>query len=93
MIIKALTDDRSSRSPIQWIVGASFMKNVYTSFRYNPPAVGFAALSQGGSTISNGPAANTTTNNGNVQSGSGASSRIPLSLAVLSVAVLSAMVL
>lgn len=43
---------RSSRSPIQWIVGASFMKNVYTSFRYNPSAIGFAALSSNGSSVS-----------------------------------------
>lgn len=29
-----------------WIVGDTFLKNVYSVFRYNPPAVGFAALSQ-----------------------------------------------
>lgn len=28
-----------------WILGDAFLKNVYTVFRYNPPAVGFAALS------------------------------------------------
>jgi hypothetical protein len=27
------------------------MKNVYTSFRYNPSAIGFAALSSNGSTV------------------------------------------
>ena len=42
------------------------MKNVYTAFRYSPPAVGFAALVEGGGTISAGPNANVSTNNGNV---------------------------
>ncbi|KAJ7504433.1 aspartic peptidase A1 [Mycena galericulata] len=28
-----------------WIVGDTFLKNVYSVFRYNPPSVGFAALS------------------------------------------------
>lgn len=27
-----------------WIVGDAFLKNVYTTFRYEPPAVGFASL-------------------------------------------------
>ncbi|WVQ72157.1 hypothetical protein IAR50_001702 [Cryptococcus sp. DSM 104548] len=31
-------------SPIQWIVGASFLKNLYTSFRNSPTAIGFAPL-------------------------------------------------
>ncbi|ODN80068.1 hypothetical protein L198_07878 [Cryptococcus wingfieldii CBS 7118] len=34
----------SPNSPIQWIVGASFLKNVYTSFRNTPTAIGFAPL-------------------------------------------------
>ncbi|KIR40318.1 endopeptidase [Cryptococcus deuterogattii 99/473] len=36
--------DVSSKSPIQWIIGAAFLKNVYTSFRYEPTAIGFAPL-------------------------------------------------
>lgn len=36
--------DVSPRSPVQWIVGAAFLKNVYTSFRYEPTAIGFAPL-------------------------------------------------
>ncbi|WVQ72156.1 hypothetical protein IAR50_001701 [Cryptococcus sp. DSM 104548] len=36
--------EMSSQSPIQWIVGAAFLKNVYTSFRYDPTAIGFASL-------------------------------------------------
>lgn len=34
----------SSTSPVQWIVGATALKNTYTVFRYDPPSVGFAAL-------------------------------------------------
>ncbi|RSH83433.1 uncharacterized protein EHS24_007117 [Apiotrichum porosum] len=34
----------SSSSPVQWIVGATALKNTYTVFRYSPAAVGFAAL-------------------------------------------------
>ncbi|WVN89444.1 uncharacterized protein L203_104667 [Cryptococcus depauperatus CBS 7841] len=34
----------SSLSPIQWIVGDAALKNTYTIFRYQPAAVGFAAL-------------------------------------------------
>ncbi|KAH7918206.1 acid protease [Leucogyrophana mollusca] len=29
-----------------WIVGDTFLKNVYSIFRYDPPSVGFAALSE-----------------------------------------------
>jgi hypothetical protein len=68
---------RSSRSPIQWIVGASFLKNVYSAYRYNPAAVGFAALASGASTITNGTSTGTTsggtTGNGTA-SGSGSGS-------------------
>jgi len=28
-----------------WVVGDTFLKNVYSVFRANPPAVGFAQLS------------------------------------------------
>lgn len=52
----------ASNSPISWIVGATFLKNVYSVFRYNPPAVGFAALSDNAGAVSNGTI--TTTNNG-----------------------------
>lgn len=31
-------------SPVQWIVGDSALKNVYSVYRFNPPAVGFAQL-------------------------------------------------
>lgn len=29
-----------------WIIGDTFLKNVYSVFRYDPPSVGFAALSE-----------------------------------------------
>ncbi|EIW65821.1 hypothetical protein TREMEDRAFT_46056 [Tremella mesenterica DSM 1558] len=52
--------DFSSGSPIQWIMGASFLKNVYTSFRYSPAAVGFAALSGNAESVTNGTSGSTT---------------------------------
>ncbi|KAG8215009.1 acid protease [Butyriboletus roseoflavus] len=36
----------TSSSTPQWIIGDTFLKNVYAVFRYNPPSVGFAALSE-----------------------------------------------
>ncbi len=40
VVVQAL----SAKSPVQWIVGATALKNTYTVFRSDPPAVGFAAL-------------------------------------------------
>lgn len=31
-------------SPVQWVVGDTMLKNVYSVFRYSPAAVGFASL-------------------------------------------------
>lgn len=64
---------RSSRSPVQWIVGASFIKNVYTAFRYNPAAIGFAEL-VGGSSVSAGNPSSSTTGGGTSGSNGGGSS-------------------
>ncbi|KAG1741270.1 aspartic peptidase domain-containing protein [Suillus lakei] len=35
----------SSSTALGWVIGDTFLKNVYSVFRYNPAAVGFAALS------------------------------------------------
>jgi cathepsin D len=35
----------TSGSTPAWIVGDTFLKNVYSVFRFNPPSVGFATLS------------------------------------------------
>ncbi|KAF8074696.1 aspartic peptidase A1 [Lyophyllum atratum] len=35
----------TGRSAPTWIVGDTFLKNVYSAFRYDPPSVGFAQLS------------------------------------------------
>ncbi|RXK34701.1 hypothetical protein M231_08042 [Tremella mesenterica] len=40
----AFVQDLPSNSPVQWIVGDTVLKNVYSVYRYSPPAVGFAAL-------------------------------------------------
>ncbi|WRT69275.1 uncharacterized protein IL334_006259 [Kwoniella shivajii] len=71
--------DLSTTSPIQWIVGASFLKNVYTTFRYNPSAIGFAQLANGVQSVSNGTTSSSTTGggtsgSGGTGSGSGSSS-------------------
>jgi len=36
---------RTGSSAPPWIIGDTFLKNVYSVYRYNPPAVGFAQLS------------------------------------------------
>lgn len=37
--------DRTNAHTPSWLLGAAFMKNVYTAFRYQPtPQVGFATL-------------------------------------------------
>ncbi|KIJ20642.1 hypothetical protein PAXINDRAFT_165539 [Paxillus involutus ATCC 200175] len=36
----------TSQGTPPWIIGDTFLKNVYSVFRYDPPSVGFAALSQ-----------------------------------------------
>lgn len=35
---------RGANSTITWVVGDTFLKNVYSVYRYDPPAVGFATL-------------------------------------------------
>ncbi|CAK9780955.1 acid protease [Cutaneotrichosporon oleaginosum] len=50
----------SARSPVQWIVGATALKNTYTVFRYDPPAVGFAALPGSGAVMVQSEANSTT---------------------------------
>jgi len=37
-----------------WVVGIAFLKNVYSIFRYQPPAIGFAALSDARAVASTG---------------------------------------
>lgn len=46
------TQSLSSSSAIQWIVGDTMLKNVYSVYRYSPAAVGFAKLA--GDTSSTG---------------------------------------
>jgi hypothetical protein len=70
--------DMSSQSPISWIVGASFLKNVYSIYRYEPTAIGFAALSGQSNTVTEGTSTPTTSggtigNNGGSNSSSGSS--------------------
>ena len=46
----AFIQSMSSGSTVQWILGATALKNVYSVYRYNPPAVGFANLPGSAST-------------------------------------------
>lgn len=39
-----VVDNTGTTAP-PWIIGDTFLKNVYSVFKYNPPAVGFAQLS------------------------------------------------
>ncbi|KAF9461540.1 aspartic peptidase A1 [Collybia nuda] len=41
----AFFDLTTGRSAPSWIVGDTFLKNVYSVFRYDPPSIGFAELS------------------------------------------------
>ncbi|GLB43365.1 putative peptidase A1 family protein [Lyophyllum shimeji] len=43
----------TGRSAPTWIVGDTFLKNVYSLFRYNPPSVGFAQLSDTAQSLNN----------------------------------------
>ncbi len=75
--------DLGSQSPISWIVGATFLKNVYSVFRYNPSAIGFAALANGGSsvasgTVTSGAAATSSSSSG----GSGGTSGAPATMQI-----------
>ncbi|KAG8735154.1 hypothetical protein FRC12_018197 [Ceratobasidium sp. 428] len=45
MCVGAFFSLNLSGSAPQWIVGDTFLKNVYSVYRYNPPSVGFANLS------------------------------------------------
>lgn len=64
---------RARGQPISWIVGASFLKNVYSVFRYEPFAIGFAQLADTAQTVSNGSVATGATTGGGT-TGSGGSS-------------------
>jgi cathepsin D len=53
-----------SGNVIQWIVGDTFLKNVYSVYRFSPPSIGFAQLAPsiaGGSPPPSGGATNPST--------------------------------
>ncbi|GHJ87143.1 hypothetical protein NliqN6_3545 [Naganishia liquefaciens] len=49
----------SSSSSIQWIIGDTMLKNVYSVYRYSPAAVGFAKLASDTSSTGNTPSSST----------------------------------
>lgn len=60
----------SSSSPIQWVIGDTLLKNVYTVYRYSPAAVGFATLASNSAT----PSASSSSANSSAASSSAATS-------------------
>lgn len=74
-----------------WIVGDTFLKNVYTVFQANPPAVGFAQLASGLSSSTAGVPLPSGSSSPNSPSGhgSGASPSIVLSTSLALVPLLS----
>ena len=46
----AFVESLPASSPVQWIIGDTALKNVYSVYRYSPAAVGFAALPGAAST-------------------------------------------
>ncbi|KAK4691624.1 hypothetical protein P7C70_g9310, partial [Phenoliferia sp. Uapishka_3] len=55
----------SSTSKISWVIGAAFLKNVFSVFRADPASVGFALLSDGKATYNGTLIYNSTTHSGN----------------------------
>jgi len=43
--VGAFFELQTGSSAPSWIIGDTFLKNVYSVFRFNPPSIGFAALS------------------------------------------------
>ncbi|GFZ44387.1 hypothetical protein JCM24511_02109 [Saitozyma sp. JCM 24511] len=82
--------DLGDSFPILWVAGASFLTNVYSVFRFNPTAVGFAALTGNESSVSKGTVS---TSNGGSSFGksSGASTLAIVTWGVLVSAVMAAL--
>ncbi|KIJ18473.1 hypothetical protein PAXINDRAFT_167075 [Paxillus involutus ATCC 200175] len=70
----------SGQGTPSWIVGDTFLKNVYSVYQANPPAVGFAQLANGSSTSGSSP---TTTSTPSTSNGATASTTLSTSLIVL----------
>jgi len=70
-----------------WIVGDTFLKNVYSVFRQSPPSVGFAQLSSaaGSSGGSPSPPGGTPGNGGSSNGGARTTSPLPLISILLSI--------
>ena len=76
--------DTTGTSAPPWIVGDTFLKNVYSVFRASPGAVGFAELSGAASAGTPGAGSSGSTNGGNgSKSAAAASARAPLLLVLL----------
>ncbi|TXT06103.1 hypothetical protein VHUM_03576 [Vanrija humicola] len=82
MCVGAFFNLEGNNPYVSWIVGATFLKNVYSVYRADPPAIGFAALAQGGAApetvntagTSNGSSSVSTNNGGSSGGGGGGGS-------------------
>ncbi|KAG6329157.1 hypothetical protein ID866_9933 [Astraeus odoratus] len=103
--IGAFFELSTSGSAPGWVVGDTFLKNVYSVFRYNPAAVGFAQLSETALAMNgvngNPPSATIGSVSATATAGSGGISsnaatnrwRVPSSAVVLAAAAVGAMLL
>jgi len=68
-----------------WIIGDTFLKNVVSVYRFNPPSVGFAALSSAATNLAKGPVPTPTLGSSAVQPGkhNGSSGRAAIQLAAV----------
>jgi len=66
-----------------WVVGATFLKNVYSVFRSQPAAIGFAELSNAAGGSSGTPSGSGNNNNGSGQAASAAIASFGVSLTIL----------
>jgi len=84
-IFETTLGDQDNPQIPQWYIGASFLKNVYSVFRYDPPAVGFAELSAAALLSEPVPLSSSSTGTARTANTSGASSVISSLHALLSV--------
>jgi cathepsin D len=80
-----LNDGEGGDDAPSWIIGDTFLKNVYSIFRYaNPQAVGFAELSEVAKGLNDVPSSNTPVTQNNQVSATARSTRVCIGLTAIS---------
>ena len=72
-------------SPVSWIVGASFLKNVYSVFRNEPTAIGFAQLVDNPGSVTDGTSTSSTSNGGSGGTSSSSDARTSIRASITTV--------